>query len=266
MLFPLPIRVTGTRAPSDLPLANAGLILANVLGTLFLNPALWQIAPDTGLLTVATYSFIHAGLLHLLLNMWVLWVFGNAVNRRLGDAAYVAAYLGIVFAVGLAARFLSEGRVLGSAGGVFGVAAMAVYLAPRARVLFFLLAIFPLTLLVGLFRRPPKPIGWFVRWGWLQIALVWGLLLVPLLEVIGYLASLRWDPAHLIHLMGFAAGTVAVLLVPKQPLGPVETERATRVNVVTVTRADGNIPDDDDARAADGAPEPEFQAERRDVP
>jgi membrane associated rhomboid family serine protease len=218
MLFPLPIRVSGVRAPAALPLANAGLIAANVLGTAFLNRDLWRLGPDTGLLCLATYSFVHAGLLHLLLNMWVLWVFGNPVNRRLGDTAYLAAYLGVVVGIGLAAKFLTEGYVLGSAGGVFAVAAMALWLMPSARVLFFLLALFPLTLVLGLVRRPPKPIGWFIRWSWLRIGLVWALLLVPLLEVIGYLASARWDSSHLIHLLGFVAGIAAVLLVPKRPL------------------------------------------------
>jgi membrane associated rhomboid family serine protease len=215
MLFPLPLRISGGRAPAALPLANAGLILTNALATLFLSRELWTLAPDTGLLPLATYSFVHAGLLHLLLNMWVLWVFGNPVNRWLGDTAYLAAYLGAVIAVGLAAKFLTAGRVLGSAGGVFAVLAMALWLMPRARVLFFLLALFPLTLILGLIRRPPKSIGWFVRWHWLRVPLVWGVLLVPLLEAVGYLATLTWHLAHLVHLLGFAAGLIAVLLVPK---------------------------------------------------
>jgi membrane associated rhomboid family serine protease len=191
--------------------------------------------------------------LHLLLNMWVLWVFGNPVNRRLGDAAYLAAYLGVVIAVGLAAKFLTHGDVVGSAGGVFAVLAMALWLMPGARVLFFLLALFPLTLLVGLARRPPKSIGWFIRWSWLRVPLVWGVLLVPLLEAVGYLATLTWDPAHLVHLLGIPAGLIAVLLVPKSP----EPRRvAVQTDEPEVQDSPGEVAPVADAR------EPDVQARR----
>ena len=36
-----------------------------------------------------TSSLLHAGVLHLLGNMWFLWVFGNAVNYKLGQLGYL---------------------------------------------------------------------------------------------------------------------------------------------------------------------------------
>jgi len=46
--------------------------------------------------------FLHGGWIHLLGNLWVLWIFGDNVEDRLGRARYVALYLG----GGLAAAFL----------------------------------------------------------------------------------------------------------------------------------------------------------------
>ena len=42
------------------------------------------------------YGFSHASFWHLLFNMWALWVFGNPVNRRLGNGYYLLAYLGTI--------------------------------------------------------------------------------------------------------------------------------------------------------------------------
>ena len=46
-----------------------------------------------------TMMFLHGGWLHLILNMWTLWLFGPTVEDRLGHGRYLAFYL----ACGLAA-------------------------------------------------------------------------------------------------------------------------------------------------------------------
>jgi membrane associated rhomboid family serine protease len=40
-----------------------------------------------------TSMFMHAGLMHLLSNMWFLWLFGNNVEDRLGHVVYLFFYL-----------------------------------------------------------------------------------------------------------------------------------------------------------------------------
>ncbi len=68
-------------------------------------------------LSVLLYGFCHFGFWHLVLNMWVLWVFGNPVNRRLGNGLYLLVYLGCLVAVGLFARLILPVGLVGRFGG-----------------------------------------------------------------------------------------------------------------------------------------------------
>lgn len=50
-------------------------------------------------MTVFTSMFLHAGFMHLIGNMWFLWIFGNNVEDRLGHVPFLLFYLvGGVFA------------------------------------------------------------------------------------------------------------------------------------------------------------------------
>jgi membrane associated rhomboid family serine protease len=66
-----------------------GAVPRLVLAALSANPQ----APRSDLVTLFTSQFIHAGFLHLGGNMLFLWVFGRAVEDRLGRALYVVVYL-----------------------------------------------------------------------------------------------------------------------------------------------------------------------------
>ncbi|MFO0788743.1 MAG: rhomboid family intramembrane serine protease [Pirellulales bacterium] len=43
--------------------------------------------------TFLTTMFLHGGWMHLIMNMWMLWVFGNNIEDRLGHLIYLAFYL-----------------------------------------------------------------------------------------------------------------------------------------------------------------------------
>ena len=83
--------------PSDaIPLANALIVVLNVLAFSLGFSGGWYVGPGTGTLSVVTYAFAHASPWHLAGNMWILLVFGNPVNRRLGNAFYTLVYLATV--------------------------------------------------------------------------------------------------------------------------------------------------------------------------
>jgi len=84
-----------------------------------------------------TNMFLHAGWLHLILNMWTLWLFGPTIEDRLGPGRYLVFYLvcGVLASVTHAA-FNSTSTVpaLGASGAIAGVLGCYVRLFPFARV------------------------------------------------------------------------------------------------------------------------------------
>lgn len=91
--------------------------------------------------TFFTYIFVHAGLLHLLLNSVVLASFGPPVERRLGGARFLAYF----FYCGVGAAFLAAGLnalyavppFIGMSGAVMGVALAFAMLLPDREVFIF---------------------------------------------------------------------------------------------------------------------------------
>ncbi len=62
--------------------------------------------------------FLHAGFMHLAGNMVILWVFGNAINDRLGHVGYAAFYLAGGVLAGLGHMMFSDAPVLGASGAI----------------------------------------------------------------------------------------------------------------------------------------------------
>jgi len=87
--------------------------------------------------TPLTSMFLHGGWLHLIGNMWFLWVFGNNVEDSMGHARYLAFYLLCGLAAAAAQTFVSPGSILpmvGASGAISGVMGAYVILYPRVRV------------------------------------------------------------------------------------------------------------------------------------
>lgn len=123
------------------------LVAANVL--VFLqtgtgNLPVWNeygFIPAVGTFKTAfTSMFLHADIMHLLGNMWFLFLFGDNVELRVGRLKYLAAYLGSGLA-GVAGHhfFFYDSAIpsFGASGAVFGVLGMYLYFFPRNRVKFF---------------------------------------------------------------------------------------------------------------------------------
>ncbi len=94
-------------------------------------PPVWQLL---------TSQFLHGGLLHLLGNMWMLWIFGDNVEDRTGSLRFIAFYLccGILAAVAhLVTNLGSAVPAIGASGAIAGVMGAYLGLFPRARVILF---------------------------------------------------------------------------------------------------------------------------------
>jgi membrane associated rhomboid family serine protease len=92
--------------------------------------------------TILTSMFLHGGVLHLLGNMWFLWIFGDNIEDRLGTLKFLGFYL-LTGVVGAVAQCLlmpsSPYPMVGASGAVAGVLGGYVLLFPRARIISLLL-------------------------------------------------------------------------------------------------------------------------------
>jgi membrane associated rhomboid family serine protease len=211
MIVFLPLEVRQSRPRADYPTANLFLIVLNVL--VFLLGGFWTVSREMGLTSILLHGFSHVTFWHLLLNMWGLWVFGNPVNRRLGNVLYTLVYLATIVVVGLVAwRFLPDGAC-GASGALFAVVIICLILMPGALLDIAYVAVFPLTLLIGLFSRPRYGIYWFARAGQFEVRAIWALALVPLWEL-ALLVCSGWSWTHSAHLLGMVCGVAAVLALP----------------------------------------------------
>lgn len=77
---------------------------------------------------------LHGDLMHLIGNMLMLWVFGNAICAKLGNWMYVAAYLLLGAAAGTAHLLGDGGRAIGASGAIMGIVGMFIVLYPSRKV------------------------------------------------------------------------------------------------------------------------------------
>jgi membrane associated rhomboid family serine protease len=85
-----------------------------------------------------TNMFLHGGWLHLIVNMWTLWLFGPAIEDRLGPFRYLVFYLlcGVLASVTHAVfNATSVIPALGASGAIAGVLGCYLRLFPFARVI-----------------------------------------------------------------------------------------------------------------------------------
>jgi len=153
MLFILPIR-TSIR-PWRTPYANYALIAANVV--LFLITYWRHVDPSTRSVEVlrpwavqfmltpvhpylwqfVSYAFLHGSIMHIVGNMFFLYLFGNNVNDKLGHIGYLCFYLaGAVFS-GIGHTLFSSNPVLGASGAVAAVTGAYLVLFPQTLITVF---------------------------------------------------------------------------------------------------------------------------------
>ncbi len=88
--------------------------------------------------TLVTSMFLHGGWMHVIGNMWFLWIFGDNVEDRMGHVRFVIFYLlcGFVAAFGqMAIDPESTLPTIGASGAIAGVMGAYFVLYPQSRVL-----------------------------------------------------------------------------------------------------------------------------------
>lgn len=146
------------------------------------------------LITPLTSMFLHGGLMHLVGNMWFLWIFGDNVEDALGKVRYLAYYVVTgLCAAGLqvASAPASVVPMVGASGAISGILAGYVLLHPRARIV----TLVPLVIFFTTFEIPAF---WFI-FIWFGLQLLNGLVSLQSLSQDGGVAW--WA-----HVGGFVGG------------------------------------------------------------
>ncbi|MCC7174443.1 MAG: rhomboid family intramembrane serine protease [Bryobacterales bacterium] len=195
------------------PVVTLALISANVLIFLYqvsldsfsLNHliASYGLVPDRFRFdTLFTSMFLHGGWLHLIGNMWFLWIYGDNVEDTLGHVKYLLFYLLCGVAAGLVhVGFNGGSRVptIGASGAIAGVMGAYVIKFPRSRIVTLVPVFFFLTTM----EIPASVIlvYWFVVQFFSGIGQV------------GYSHLSQGGVAWFAHVGGFLAGMLLILVL-----------------------------------------------------
>jgi membrane associated rhomboid family serine protease len=144
-------------------------------------------------MTLFTAMFMHGSLMHLLGNMFYLWIFGDNVEEVLGTGRYILAYVGCGLAAAAGQIMAASDSLiptLGASGAIAGLMGMYAVWFPRNRIR--VLLPFPLFAIVHI------PALWFIGF-WIAIQLFLGF---GSLEKLGNAGGV----AYLAHFGGALAG------------------------------------------------------------
>lgn len=167
--------------------------------------AAWPASSLSGLLLpILTSMFLHGSWLHIIGNMWVLWIFGDNIEDYLGHFPYLLFYLVSGFAAAFAHILLNAGSnvpSVGASGAIAGVMGAYFVLYPRARVLVWFPPIF-------FFHLP----AWLVLGYWFFVQFLSGAA-----TSIAETSQTSGGIAFWAHVGGFVAGIVLIKILPERP-------------------------------------------------
>lgn len=187
-------------------IVNVGMFLLEIVtaGRLINALALWPLQPSGsaafgGVVSsfqfwqLVSYSFLHGSVMHLLLNMYALWLFGARLENVWGSKYFTLYYFVCVIGAGLVQLFIAtqaagEGGIyptIGASGGVFGLLLAFGLTFPNER----LMLIFPPVVLQA---------KWFV--------LIYGII-----ELWAGVTGTEAGVAHFAHLGGMLFGFLLLL-------------------------------------------------------
>lgn len=174
-------------------LFNYGFIPARYLYVVQVDP--WNLPARFG--PMFSSMFLHGGWLHLISNMWILWIFGDNVEDRLGRGRFLLYYL----VCGVAAAYfhyltgpLSRIPVVGASGAIAGVMGGYFVLFPRARVV----ALVPIFFFLHILTVPA--VIFLAFWFFMQL----------FNGMVASAASFGGGVAWWAHVSGFLAGALMI--------------------------------------------------------
>ncbi|MEP6668378.1 MAG: rhomboid family intramembrane serine protease [Chthoniobacter sp.] len=153
---------------------------------------------------VFTSMFMHGGWMHLIGNMWFLWIFGNNIEDNCGPIRYLIFYLLCGIAATLAFTAIaprSEVPLVGASGAISGVLGAYLLHHPKARVL----TLIPIFFFIRIVELP----AWFFLLGWIGLQIVSQFLAARAqgIETSGV--------AYAAHIGGFIAGMGLIVFFEK---------------------------------------------------
>lgn len=213
--------------PEQTPWATIGLIAANVIVFAVVNKGLSlddEVAKTFGVslanlspVSMFTSTFLHGDIFHLLGNMWFLYLFGFAVEGRIGWWKYLLLYMGCSVAgdllhLALLGAGMPNIPSVGASGAIMGVMGMGMYLFAHARMDVFIIW-FPW--IFGVKEWPLWGVGaYYLFFDLVGAALVLG-------------SGITGGIGNLAHLGGAAAGffAMALLRMPRDDEYTSETKK-----------------------------------------
>jgi membrane associated rhomboid family serine protease len=152
-----------------------------------------------------TYMFVHGSFSHILFNMFTLYVFGRALEERLGTREFLLYYLLVGTLAGVSSFFLyyfvlgTNTFLMGASGAIYGLLLLYAVFFPYNSIYIF--GLIPV-------KAPYLIIFYFV------------------LEIWSQFGGSTSNVAHLTHLSGLVFGYIYILV--RMKLNPIEVFKRTR--------------------------------------
>ncbi|MFH1728151.1 MAG: rhomboid family intramembrane serine protease [Pseudomonadota bacterium] len=173
-----------------------------------------------------TYNFLHGGVFHILINMLVLYMFGNEIETVFGQKRFIIYYLLCGIGAGIITVIFSSNSlipVVGASGAIYGLLMAYALLFPNRQVLFMM--IFP-------------------------IKVKWMVTIFIAVEFFGTIEYSRDGISHVSHLGGLLIGFLYFLFVIKRDvikrIQRTYTSRTENKDIFLVKNDEYEVKDDDE--------------------
>ena len=199
LVLPYKVDVQSSRKPYANYLVMIAIVAVFVLKEIYPE---WRTGPFVlagwsarGLLG---YMWLHVGYGHIIGNLIFIWVFGNAVCAKVGNALYLPVYIAAGLLGGIVHLMFDSRMAIGASGAIFGIIGTYLFLYPYNSI---------------------KCFFWFLAYlRCFSIAGFWIILLRVALDVLGAVSKYKGGTAYFAHIGGFGGGIILALILLKSKL------------------------------------------------